>query len=61
MKKNFWTLRLITPNQPQAQNEYEMWLSRGDSSHFSNNNKQVEIKRTGPKKALYSVRTRIKQ
>jgi len=60
MKKNFWTLRLITPNQPQAQNEYEMWISRGYSSHFSNNNKQVEIKRTGPKKALYSVRTRIK-
>jgi hypothetical protein len=61
MQKNYWNLRLITPNHHEAQKEYELWSSRGYSSHFSQEDKQVEIKRTGPKKALYSVRTRIKR
>ena len=57
---NKWTLRLITPNYIQAKREAELWMRRGYSTHYSQSNKQVEIKKGGPKQVLFMVRTRIK-
>jgi len=59
-KKNPWDVRLITPNYLQAKNEVDLWLRKGYSTHYSQENKQVEIKKGGPKKILFIVRTREK-
>ena len=57
-----WEVRLITPNRMQAQECYESWIERGYSSHFSKsgNGLLVDIKRSGPSKSLYCVRTRYR-
>lgn len=56
-----WNIRLITPNYLEAKAECEIWAYRGYSTHYSEAKDQVEIKKAGPKKALYFVRTRIKE
>jgi hypothetical protein len=55
-----WTIRLITPNYLEAKCECDIWVDRGYSTHYSCSKDQVEIKKAGPKKALYFVRTRVK-
>ena len=55
-----WQVQLITPNQHQAQQEVQNWLKIGYGTQFSKFNKQVMIKKGGPKQQLYIVRTRVK-
>lgn len=56
-----WQIRLITPNHVQAKQEVDRWLSEGYSTHYSQSNKQVMIKKGGPGQQLFIVRTRIKK
>tara|TARA_R110000824_G_scaffold120115_5_gene275112 strand:- start:305 stop:532 length:228 start_codon:yes stop_codon:yes gene_type:complete len=59
--KNPWVIQLITPNHPEAQTECKKWMHLGYSTHYSQSNKQVEIKKRGPGQSLYFVRTRTKK
>lgn len=54
-----WNTQLITPNRLEAQAEYDAWVAKGYHSHFKAGGHLVEIKRGGPNKALFFVRTRI--
>lgn len=56
-----WNIRLITPNYLEAKAECDIWVDRGYSTHYSESKDQVEIKKAGPQKALYFVRTRVKK
>ena len=56
-----WVVRLITPNQVEADAEVKEWIAKGYGTHFSKYKKQVMIKRGGPQKKLYVVRTRTKK
>ena len=49
-----------TQDQQEAKNEVDLWLRKGYSTHYSQHNKQVEIKKGGPKQILFIVRTREK-
>lgn len=59
-KENKWQIRLITPNSHQADEEVKVWIDKGFGTQFSKYKKQVMIKKGGPQKKLYIVRTRIK-
>lgn len=60
MQEQQWTIRLITPNYLEAKAEFDIWSDRGYSINYSTDKDQVEIKKGGPKKILYFVRTRVK-
>lgn len=60
-KTNTWDVRLITPNQVEADDEVKEWIAKGYGTQFSKYKKQVMIKRGGPQHKLYVVRTRVKQ
>lgn len=55
-----WQIQLITPNHLQAKQEVDQWLNKGYSTHYSQSNQQVMIKKGGPGQKLFIVRTRIK-
>jgi|13_taG_2_1085334.scaffolds.fasta_scaffold00220_32 hypothetical protein len=59
-KQTPWDIALITPNYLEAKNEVEIWIDRGYGIQYSKNKKQVQIKKGGPKQALYIVRKRVK-
>ena len=58
--KRTWVTRLITPNYVQAKQEVDHWIEHGYGTHYSQTNKQVMIKKGGPRQVLYIVKTRIK-
>ena len=60
MKENPWQIKLITPNRFQADQEVKHWISKGYGTQFSKFNKQVMIKKGGPKQKLFIVRIRVK-
>lgn len=55
-----WVTHLITPNHIQAKTCYDSFTSKGFHSHFKRGGALVEIKKAGPSKALFFVRTRYK-
>jgi len=60
MKPN-WNVRLITPNAQQAQECYQLYVSKGYHSHFKKGGNLVEIVKKGPNKSLFFVRTKHKK
>ena len=57
MKKEIpWDIVLITPNYMEAKTEVDLWIDRGYGTQFSKFKKQIQIKKGGPKQALYIVR-----
>lgn len=61
MKKEIpWDIVLITPNYMEAKTEVDLWIDRGYGTQFSKFKKQIQIKKGGPKQALYIVRKRVK-